>query len=194
MNHFITYIDEHLELISHLKTDKCLMKNLEIGLNESVKRLNSGGKLLICGNGGSAADAQHIAAELVGKFNFYREPIAAISLTANSSILTAWSNDESFDDVFARQVEALGSRKDVLIGISTSGRSKNVLNAFCAAKKLGIFCIGLTGSVDREFMRQTDVSLSVQSTLTPLIQEAHIVIYHYFCAQIEVRMMRNGRN
>ena len=132
-----------------------------------------------------------MVAELVGKFNFKRDPIAAISLTTNSSVLTAWSNDESFDDVFARQVAALGGVNDILIGISTSGSSKNVLEAFKVARARGIFSIGISGRRGAEIDEVVDIALNVNSQSTPLIQEAHIIIYHYLCARVEELMQEN---
>ena len=144
--------------------------------------------------GGSAADSQHLVAELVGKFNIKREPIPAISLTVNTSTLTAWSNDESFEDVFARQVYALGQENDVLVGITTSGASKNVLSAFNVARELGIYSVCLTGSGKHSKLANADLILNVSSDVTPLIQEAHLVIYHYICAQIELQMSKFKEN
>ena len=142
MDKFIEYLSAHTKLIDSLK-DVGFIRKIERTIDEIVARLHIGGTILVCGNGGSAADSQHLVAELVGKFNFKRKPIPAISLTENTSTLTAWSNDESFEDVFARQVNALACKKDVLIGITTSGTSKNVLNAISAARDLGVYSICL---------------------------------------------------
>lgn len=191
MESFCDYVDNHIEVVKNLKSDDYLTSNLDLSIIEIVKKLKLGGKLLACGNGGSAADSQHLVAELVGKFNFKRDPIAAISLTTNSSVLTAWSNDESFDDVFARQVAALGGVNDILIGISTSGSSKNVLEAFKVARARGIFSIGISGRRGAEIDEVVDIALNVNSQSTPLIQEAHIIIYHYLCARVEELMQEN---
>ena len=188
MHKFSEYLLAHTELINSLK-DPNFIRKVESTIDEIVARLQIGGKILVCGNGGSAADSQHLVAELVGKFNFKRKPIPAISLTVNTSTLTAWSNDESFADVFARQVNALAQKNDVLIGITTSGSSKNVLNAISTAKDLGVYSVCLTGSKKNGGLAYADAIIGVNSELTPLIQEAHLVIYHYICAQIELRML-----
>ena len=150
----------------------------------------SGRKLLVFGNGGSAADAQHLAAELVGRFAAYRRPLPAIALTTNEALLTAWSNDRSFDDVFARQVEALGVAGDVAWGISTSGTSTNVVNAMRRARELGLRTIGLTGQSGGALGDLSDVLLAVPLTETARIQEVHLVTYHAICAALEDRVVR----
>lgn len=150
----------------------------------------SGRKLLVFGNGGSAADAQHLAAELVGRFAAYRRPLPAIALTTNEALLTAWSNDRSFDDVFARQVEALGVPGDVAWGISTSGTSTNVVNAMRRARELGLRTIGLTGQSGGALGDLSDVLLAVPLTETARIQEVHLVTYHAICAALEDRVVR----
>ena len=189
MHDFSEYLSAHMQLIASLKTPNFIEK-VESTIDQIVARLQLGGKILVCGNGGSAADSQHLVAELIGKFNFKRKPIPAISLTVNTSTLTAWSNDESFEDVFARQVNALAQKNDVLIGITTSGRSKNVLSAISAAKELGVYSVCLTGSMKNGGLDAADEILSVASEVTPLIQEAHLVIYHYICARIELHMLK----
>lgn len=150
----------------------------------------SGGKMLICGNGGSAADAQHLAGELVGRFKYHDRPgLPAIALTADSAVVTAWGNDVAFDKVFARQVQALGRPGDVLIGISTSGRSRNVIEAFEAARRQGLTCISLTGGNGGELLELSDISIVAPSSNTPRIQEVHIVALHLICELIDERMM-----
>ena len=157
-----------------------------------IKSLKSGGKLLICGNGGSAADSQHFAAELIGRFLREREPLAAIALTTDTSILTAVGNDYSYDDIFKKQVQALGSSKDVLIGLSTSGNSINVLNAFEAAKEKGMITIGLTGKGGGQIAVESDHSLIIPADTSGRIQEAHITIIHIWCDLIESTLFPNS--
>lgn len=148
----------------------------------------TGGKLLAFGNGGSSADAQHLTAELVGRFSVERRPLPAIALTTNQAILTAWSNDYSFEDVFARQVEALGRPGDVALGISTSGTSPNVLNALVRAREHGLRTIGLTGPSGGGMGAVCDVLLAVPVAGTARIQEVHLVTYHSMCADLERRL------
>ena len=149
--------------------------------------LGSGQKLLVCGNGGSAADAEHLCAELVGRFAVERRPLPAIALTTNTALLTAWSNDYRFDDVFARQIEALARAGDVALGISTSGNSVNVVNALRRARELGLRTIGLTGKGGGALAPHCDVLLAVPLTGTPRVQEVHLVTCHAICAALEER-------
>jgi D-sedoheptulose 7-phosphate isomerase len=150
-----------------------------------VACLRDGRKVLICGNGGSAADAQHIAGELVGRFLKERRALPAIALTTDTTILTALGNDYSFDVVFSRQVEALGRPGDVLIGISTSGNSPDVLRAVEAGRRLGLRTIGLTGQSGGKLAAQTDLCVRVPSAETPRIQEGHIAVAHVVCELVE---------
>lgn len=150
----------------------------------------SGRKLLVFGNGGSSSDAQHLTAELVGRFARERAPLPAIALTTNQAILTAWSNDYDFDDVFARQVQALGAAGDVALGISTSGTSANVVNALRRARELGLRTVGLTGESGGSMHEHCDVLLAVPLTETARIQEVHLVTYHAICAALEERLFR----
>ena len=149
----------------------------------------SGGKLLVFGNGGSSADAQHFTAEFVGRFVAERRALPAIALTTNQAVLTAWSNDYSFEDVFARQIEALGSKGDVAFGISTSGTSANVLKALERARERGLRTIGLTGAQGGRMASLCDVLLAVPLTTTARIQEVHLVTYHAICAAVEARIL-----
>ncbi|MFH1096797.1 MAG: D-sedoheptulose 7-phosphate isomerase [Candidatus Desantisbacteria bacterium] len=142
-------------------------------------------KVLICGNGGSAADAQHMAGELVGRFKMERQALGAIALTTDTSILTAIGNDYGFDDIFSRQIEALAETDDVVIGISTSGNSPNVLKGIAMAKKNGAMTIGFTGKDGGKLKDMTDVCIVVPSSNTPRIQEAHITIIHIICLLVE---------
>ena len=151
-----------------------------------------GGKLLVMGNGGSAADSQHFAAELVGRFKKERKPMNAVALSTNTSILTAIGNDYGFDEVFSKQVEAMCLKNDLVIGISTSGSSKNVRRAFEEALKLGGATVLMTGSRPGTIGALSDAVLAVPSADTPRIQEAHILIIHILCELVE-EIMSGGR-
>jgi D-sedoheptulose 7-phosphate isomerase len=160
---------------------------LEIAVvaSEIVVRMRRGGIVMFCGNGGSAADAQHLAAELQGRFLKERAPLGAVALTANSSTLTAIGNDYSFDEIFERQVRGLGKRDDVLIGISTSGNSRNIVRAIAAARDMGIYTLGLTGETGGKMAQGCDALLRVPSRHTARIQEMHIGVGHMICNLIE---------
>jgi D-sedoheptulose 7-phosphate isomerase len=153
----------------------------------------SGRKLLVFGNGGSSADAQHLTAELVGRFVHERRALPAVALTTNQAVLTAWSNDYAFEDVFARQVEALGVAGDVAWGISTSGASKNVVAGLTRARDLGLRTIGLTGEGGGTMAAVSDVLLAVPLTETARIQEVHLVTYHAICGALEERIVQRAR-
>lgn len=150
-----------------------------------VSSLRRGGKLLIMGNGGSAADAQHIAAELVGRYKIERRALAAIALTTDSSILTAWSNDYSYETVFSRQVEALARPGDIVWGISTSGNSQNIVRAFEAARTLDVSTMGLLGRDGGKLAPLTDYPMIVRLSATDQIQTAHMLTYHALCAELD---------
>jgi D-sedoheptulose 7-phosphate isomerase len=147
--------------------------------------LKKNGKVILFGNGGSASDSQHIAAELVGRFKKDRAAMSAIALTTNTSVLTSLANDYGYEVVFAKQIEALGQKNDVAIGISTSGKAKNVACAIKQAKKMGIKTIALTGGDGGELAKLADISLLVPSAVTARIQEAHITIGHIICELVE---------
>ncbi len=172
-------IDEHFMAINYLR------ENLIDGIYEAAQicadALKNGKKVLLCGNGGSAADSQHIAAEFVGRFQIERKAMPAIALTTDTSILSAIANDYGFENVFSRQVEALGVSGDVLIGISTSGNSENVLRAITVAKDMGLKTISLTGKDGGKIALTTDVSLNIADNVTARVQEAHILIGHIIC-------------
>ena len=153
-----------------------------------IKTLKGGGKVLLFGNGGSAADAQHLAAELVGRFKRERKGLPALALSTNTSILTSVGNDYSFAQVFARQIEALGKQEDVAMGISTSGQAGNVIKGILAARARGIFTIGLTGGGGGKLGKLVDLALIVPSSDTPRIQEAHITIGHLICQLVEEKL------
>jgi D-sedoheptulose 7-phosphate isomerase len=150
--------------------------------------LGAGRKLLLAGNGGSAADAQHIAGEFLSRLNYDRAPTAAIALTTDSSVLTAIGNDYGYERVFERQVRGLGQEGDVLLAISTSGRSPNILRAIAAGRELGLVTIGLTGSTGGEMAALCDLCLHAPSDSTPLIQQIHITAGHVICGLVEERL------
>jgi D-sedoheptulose 7-phosphate isomerase len=176
------------EINSHTKVARSLHSQIEFIIQSSkicINSLKNGGKVLLFGNGGSAADAQHIAAELVGRYKFKRSGLPAIALTTDSSALTSIGNDFGYEYIFERQVEALAKNIDVVIGISTSGKSLNVINGLIKASEIGCSTIGLSGS-DTEVMNQyCDVNIAVASADTPRIQEMHIVIGHIICQIID---------
>jgi len=151
-----------------------------------------GKKILIFGNGGSAADAQHIAAEFVNRFLFDRAPLPAIALTTDSSIVTSIGNDADFSLIFARQIEALGRTGDIAWGITTSGRSPNVIEGFRKAKEMGMITIAFTGNDGGEALRMADQGLNVASTSTPRVQEAHITASHIICELVERELFPSG--
>ncbi|TMC18814.1 MAG: D-sedoheptulose 7-phosphate isomerase [Chloroflexi bacterium] len=153
-----------------------------------INTLSNGGKLLTCGNGGSAADAQHFAAELVGRYRRERPGWSAIALTVDPSVLTSLCNDYGFEQIFARQVQALGRPGDILVAISTSGRSKNVLAAVETASALGIRTVGLTGQGTSQLGEIVDHHLPIPSTNTAFIQQAHIAVIHIICELVEERL------
>ena len=177
------------EFEQHLKTAQVtvglISGPLEIAARFCIDSLNQGGKILIFGNGGSAADAQHIAAELVGRYKVERKGLAAIALTTDTSALTAIGNDYGYDHVFDRQVEALANKGDIVIGISTGGSSANVISALALAKEIDCKTIGFSGRSGGEMNELCDVNLVVPAEDTPCIQEMHIVIGHTLCHLIE---------
>ena len=158
---------------------------VEKAINVLCDAFKAGNKLLVFGNGGSSADAQHICGELLGRFVKERTGLPALALCANQAVVTAWSNDYSFESVFARQVEALGRHGDVAWGISTSGNSPNVIAALKAARTIGLHTVGLTSAPGNKMTPWCDVLMSAPGASTPRIQEAHVVTYHVICAGVE---------
>jgi D-sedoheptulose 7-phosphate isomerase len=183
---FETYCADSAKLLTeagrHLPEER-----LTTAINSIVAAIRSGQPLLVCGNGGSASDAMHITGELVGRFLKERKAIKAICLSSDAAVLTAWSNDYSYDTVFARQVEAYGGPGGVLLGLSTSGNSANVILAFDKARELGMITIALTGQGGGKLAPKADILLDVPSRSTPLIQQVHICIYHYLCQNVEAQ-------
>jgi len=155
--------------------------------------LKKDGKVIVFGNGGSASDSQHIAAELVGRFKKDRSALAGLALTANTAVITSLANDYGYEVVFARQVEALGKKNDVVLGISTSGKARNVALGIKQAKKMGIKTVALSGGDGGEIVKLADLSLLVPSKVTARIQEAHITIAHIICEMIEQELCREQK-
>jgi len=167
-----------------------LSNEIDKTVNLIINALTKNKKIIIFGNGGSAADAQHIAAEFLGRYKIKRKSIPAIALTSNSSTTTAIANDYDFSDVFSRQCESLVSKDDIVIGISTSGNSENVIKGLKASKKNGGLTIGLLGNNGGKIKNTVDISLVVNATSVPRIQEAHRVIYHIICEIVEEELAR----
>lgn len=182
MSLFLSNLEEHLRLFEQLHI---LNSSIHDAVNICSLAIKRNGKVMFCGNGGSAADSQHLAAEFTGRFINDRRPLPGLALTTDSSALTCISNDYSFNEVFLRQVQALGRNGDCLIGISTSGNSENVLRAFNASKDLGIKTIGLLGSDGGKIASVSDVAIVVPSNVTARIQEAHLLIGHTICGGVE---------
>ena len=186
MNSYITaQISEAQRVMGAMLVDVVLTKNVEAAANACIASLQDGGKILLAGNGGSAADAQHIAGEFVSRFAFDRPGLPAIALTTDTSILTAIGNDYGYEKLFSRQVQAHGNRGDVFIGYSTSGTSPNVLQAFAEARTRGLVCIGFSGNRTGPMVELCDYLLTVPSASTPKIQEGHLVLGHILCGLVE---------
>jgi D-sedoheptulose 7-phosphate isomerase len=181
----LSNLEEHRELFSKLER---VFPAVETAASLLVATLTAGGKLLFCGNGGSAADSQHLASEFVGRFVNDRRPLAALALTTDSSALTCISNDYSFEEVFSRQVMGLARQGDCLIAISTSGNSRNIIRAAEAARELGVRTVGLLGRNGGELRALCDVSIVVPSMSTARIQEAHSFIGHTLCGLVELAL------
>ena len=175
-------IEEHLKAVDGLKY---LFDKIEIFGRKVVETLRKGNKIILIGNGGSAADCQHIAAELIGRFKRERKGLSAIALTTNTSILTAIGNDYAFNEIFARQIEALGNKGDLVVGISTSGNSENVVRGILKAKEIGCYTVGLLGRDGGKLNGLVDLSIIVPSKSTPRIQECHILIGHIVCEIVD---------
>ncbi|MBF0427255.1 MAG: D-sedoheptulose 7-phosphate isomerase [Magnetococcales bacterium] len=179
-------IDDHLAMIAGVRT---LVPDLTRAATAMTRAIRAGGKVLWMGNGGSAADSQHLAAEFVGRFTRERRALASIALTTDTSILTAVGNDYGFETIFARQVEALCRPEDVVVGISTSGNSPNVLAALAVARQIGAFTIGFSGNEGGKLRAAVDLCLTVPVKVTARIQEGHILIGHLLCDWVEAAIM-----
>jgi D-sedoheptulose 7-phosphate isomerase len=178
-------LDDHIKVIRELYAqEEEILKCIEL----MVSTLQSGGKIMLCGNGGSAADAQHIAAELSGRFYKQRDPIDAEALHVNSSYISAVANDMGFDKVYSRALKAKGKKGDLLIALSTSGNSENVVQAVNMAKELSIQTIAMTGKSGGRLKDSADILLAIPSEDTPRIQEAHMLIGHILCKEVEEKL------
>ncbi len=190
MNNAQQAIRDSARVLESMADDNALMAALDRATARCIESLRSGGKILFMGNGGSAADAQHLAGELVSRFEFDRPGLASIALTTDTSILTAIGNDYGYENLFSRQVQALGRPGDVIVGLSTSGNSPNVIKALLIAKELGIHTIGMTGNKPSKIVDCADICLCAPSPHTPLIQQCHITLGHILCREIELAMFR----
>jgi D-sedoheptulose 7-phosphate isomerase len=184
-NLIITEFKKTHDLFGRILADKKLHKSIEEVANICVKSLKNGKKIIFCGNGGSAADSQHLAAELVSKLSYDRPALAAIAITVDTSALTAIANDYGYLYSFSRQVEAIGNNGDILFGLSTSGRSKNIIETFKSAKKKNIITVAMLGEDGRDIGALADYQINIPSDETPKIQEGHIATGHLICALIE---------
>ena len=185
MDKIKSIIQASIEVKRNLLNDAELLSMVQEVVDIIVSALKNGNRIYFCGNGGSAADAQHLAAELSGRFYLNREALPAEALHCNSSYLTAVANDYGYDDVYARLVKGITNQGDVLLGLSTSGKSPNIIKAFEAAKEKGVTTIGFTGSTGGAMKPASDYLFKMPSTDTPRIQESHIMIGHIICQMVE---------
>ena len=184
-------INDSISVKQKILEDAELLHSVEKVANECVEAYSRGNRVLLAGNGGSAADAQHIAAEFVSRYAFDRPGLAAIALTTDTSILTAIGNDYGYEQIFRRQLQANGRQGDIFIGISTSGNSPNVLAALQSAKELGITAVALTGQRETKMHEHCDYRIRVPSESTPRIQESHILLGHIICGIVEDALFEN---
>jgi len=191
-NYIKEQIKKSYETKQEIYNNDDLLNKIEVVARKCVALYKTDKKTILAGNGGSAADAQHIAAELVGRYGFDRPSIPSLALTTDTSNLTAIGNDYGYDQVFSRQLEGMGQKGDIFIGISTSGNSVNIIKAFNSAKKKGITTVALTGRDGGEMAKLADVALVVPSNSTPRIQESHILIGHILCDIIEKEIFADG--
>jgi len=185
-----SHIISHIETAEKLLSDRSVLDSVEKAATSIIKAFSSHSKLLLAGNGGSAADSQHIAAEFVNRFYIDREGLPAIALTTDTSILTAVGNDYSFDRVFSRQLASLGSKGDVFWALSTSGNSTNILEALAECRKKGIISLGFTGAKGGRMDGSCDILIKVPSDETPRIQEMHILLAHVICVIVEKELFK----
>jgi D-sedoheptulose 7-phosphate isomerase len=184
-------LQESSELKYKISQNKKLIDNITKTVESCIKTFRKEGKVLFCGNGGSAADAQHISSELSGRFYFDRPPLHAEALHVNTSYLTAVANDYSYEEIFARLIKGSGKKEDILFGLSTSGNSPNIIKAFIAAQDKGMITIGMTGASGGELKDLSSILIAVPSTDTARIQECHITIGHIICELIEKILFKN---
>ncbi|MDR0606198.1 MAG: D-sedoheptulose 7-phosphate isomerase [Bacteroidales bacterium] len=188
----INRINQSIKVKEQIIQNNCLLGKIETATIAITKAYQNGKKVLLCGNGGSAADAQHIAAEFSGRFYFDRAPLYAEALHVNTSFVTAVANDYSYEDIYARMITASGCKGDVLIAFSTSGNSSNILKAIEIAHNKGMYIIGFTGQTGGKMQSSCDCLLNVPSLDTPRIQEAHITVAHIICEFVEKALFKNN--
>lgn len=186
--HISDILNDSFNNLQKVISDKGLILEIETITTKIIKAFKDGNKLLLCGNGGSASDAQHIAAELSGRFNKERKPLYAEALHVNSSYMTAVSNDYGFESTYSRMLEAIGKKGDVLIALSTSGNSENVVNAVKMANSLDMLSVGMSGATGGEIKELCQHNIIIPSSNTARIQEAHIIVGHIFCQIIEEKL------
>lgn len=186
-------IQESIRVKEKLLSDSNLLQQIEKAIQTCIQSLQNGGCIFFCGNGGSAADAQHLAAELSGRFYFDRPPLRSEALHCNTSYLTAVGNDYGYNHIFSRLLEGNGKKGDVLIGLTTSGNSESIINTFLLAKNKGIHTIAMTGTTGGKIKNFTDILINVPSTDTPRIQESHILIGHILCEFIEAVLFEKNK-
>jgi D-sedoheptulose 7-phosphate isomerase len=191
-NYVISHFKDSLNVKKDIIENEQIINLIIEASNRCIEAYRNGKKVLIAGNGGSAADAQHIAGELVSKFYFDRPGLSSIALTTDTSIITAIGNDYGYEKLFSRQIQANGVEGDIFIGISTSGNSKNIIEALYECKEKGITTIGFTGNNNSKMDELCDICIKVPSNSTPRIQESHIVIGHIICAIIEEEIFGKG--
>lgn len=188
MDHLSTLkarIESSVKLKTSLLSNEAILNSVVNLTHEIIRSYREGGKVLWCGNGGSAADAQHLAAELSGRFYYDRAPLNSEALHVNTSYITAVANDYSYEQIYSRLVAAMGKSDDVLIGLSTSGNSGNVINALIEGKKRGMLCVGFTGESGGKMKEHCDILINIPSTDTPRIQECHMLLGHTVCELVE---------
>lgn len=193
-NYIKNEIKKSYELKQEIYKNEHLIDKIVELSSRCIDLYKGSNKTILAGNGGSAADAQHIAAELVGRYGFDRPSIPSLALTTDTSCLTAIGNDYGYDNIFSRQLEGMGQKGDIFIGISTSGNSKNLINAFDIAKKKGILSVALVGKDGGIMAQSADIAIVIPSDSTPRIQESHILIGHILCDIIEKEIFGNGVN
>jgi D-sedoheptulose 7-phosphate isomerase len=184
-NEIINQLIEANNIISKIVNDNDIVSCIENVSNACISTLLGGGKILIAGNGGSAADAQHIAGELVSRFNYNRPGLSAVALTTDTSIITAIGNDYGYERLFSRQIEAIGREGDIFLGYSTSGSSKNIILGLETARKMRIRTVGFTGNREGLMDNMCDYIIKIPSSVTPKIQEGHLIVGHIMCGIIE---------
>lgn len=191
MNTIVDRINQSIEVKKQITHTPELIDTIGKVVETMISAFKNGNKVLFCGNGGSAADAQHLAAELSGRFYFNRSPLPAEACHVNSSYITAVANDFGYKTIFSRYIEAVGKKGDIIIGLSTSGNSENIVEAFKTAKKIEMTCIGFTGAKGGQMKTLSDFLVNIPSEDTPRIQESHITIGHIICEMVEKTLFNN---